>query len=114
MADCSKTLEYAKEFNRLCKSIDCDECIFNGLCKETEYITQEDIDKLQAWSDLHPEKPKKTRQSEFLKIYPNVEIETKYGFVNIAPCTLDERLYNCGDGKNCDECCKKFWLEEIE
>lgn len=113
MADCSKTLEYENERNRHCNynKKNCDVCIFESNGYNCEEITQKHIDLLQAWSDSHP---KKTRQSEFVKIYPNVEIETEYGFVNIAPCTLDERLYNCGDGKNCDECCKKFWLEEIE
>ena len=69
-------------------------------------------------------KPKKTRQSEFLKIFPNAH-EGDDGVLNIYPCIVDETLDTGGfpHGTACDraeryggcyECKMAYWNEEVE
>ena len=61
MADCSKTLEYSKEFSRMCNHYgdlwDCEGCPLqdNDYQCENRDITQEVIDIVQKWSDKHPD-----------------------------------------------------------
>lgn len=114
MADCSKTLDWFSERDRLCESVEdrCDEC---PLCLDDDNLcskgTQEHIDKLQEWSDSHAIK---TRQSEFLKMFPNADI--KDGVLDICPCSFDNtRIFMCGHNTivDCDKCRKAYWLEEI-
>lgn len=59
-------------------------------------------------------KPKKTRQSEFLKMFPNAELAGSV--INICPEYLDENYDRCGnyEGKPCIECQKDYWLQEVE
>lgn len=68
--------------------------------------------KVEEWSKEHPAK---TRQTEFLKMFPNVPI-TEGGFVGICPCNLDKEIYDdCADHpKDCTECFKQFWNKEVE
>lgn len=112
MANCSKTLEYAKELDRMCKyylntDSKCDKCPLKGLdCNEPTSITQKHITGVQTWSDFYPIK---TRQSEFLKMFPNANLHELY------PCYLNNipTAMVCGN-KSCDDCRKKYWMEEIE
>ena len=59
-------------------------------------------------------KPKKTRQSEFLKMYPNARLNSK-GILDIRPCNIDTSYstdhcyFACGD-----ECQSNYWLQEVE
>lgn len=67
---------------------------------------------VEKWAKDHPAK---TRQTEFLKMFPNVEIRED-GFVCICPCNLDKEVYDDCEShpKRCDECFKRFWNEEVE
>lgn len=128
MADCSKTLEYAKELDRMCKyylNLDrmfkyylntdsqCNKCPLKGLdCNEPTSITQKHITEVQTWSDFHPVK---TRQSEFLKMFPNTDLEN--GCIAICPRQLGVvRLDKCSfyAPHHCDDCRKEYWMEEIK
>lgn len=116
MADCSKILEYVKELSRMCKSTDdyCNNCPManTDACDKIWNVNQEKIDIVQKWSDSHPIK---TRQSEFLKMFPNAEI--KDGIIQICPfsvdgnrgCYVKELEYS-----KCQKCRQEYWLEEIE
>lgn len=53
---------------------------------------------------------KKTRQSEFLKIFPKVGL--KEGVIDICPLFLDKSA-NCIK-VNCRVCQKDFWLAEVD
>ncbi len=53
---------------------------------------------------------KKTRQSEFLKIFPKVGL--KEGVIDICPLFLDKSA-NCIK-VNCRVCQKDFWLAEVK
>lgn len=72
--DCSKTLDYAHERNRMCDPVDCGNCKLRGVresCFQAYLITQEYIDIVQKWSDEHPEK---TRKEAFREIFPHIRI----------------------------------------
>ena len=57
----------------------------------------------------------KTRQTEFLKIFPNAPIRCD-GYVNIAPCIFDVEVYKKCSKKlgECNKCLKEFWGKEVE
>lgn len=68
-------VEFVKTVNRLCKNQSCKECpvVKEGRCmagfddKSVKSI-EETISKVEQWAKDHPVK---TRQSEFLKMFPN-------------------------------------------
>lgn len=68
------------------------------------------LEKVEWWSKAYPKK--KTRQSEFLKIFPNAKI-TKQGFPILAPCDVDSALDGARCEEDCDECRARFWNEEV-
>ena len=53
----------------------------------------------------------KTRQSEFLKVYPNANVS------GIQPCTIEGRVFiekQCGGHNGCSECVDAYWSQEVE
>nr|DAF86371.1 MAG TPA: pyrophosphatase [Siphoviridae sp. ctmxA102] len=74
------------------------------------------VDKKARWAQRIREargetpKKKKTRQSEFLKIFPKVGL--KEGVIDICPLFLDKTA-NCIK-VNCRVCQKDFWLAEVK
>lgn len=89
MIDCSKTENYFAEKRRMTKKdklgrckLYCGECLLNNknngtsenlLCGAFEAIYPEKaIEIVQKWSDEHPQR---TYLSEFLKNYPNAELD---------------------------------------
>ena len=67
---------------------------------------------VERWAVAHPIK---TRQSEFLKMFPDEPIYPDTGLVRVSPCQVDRALCgNCPTGTNCIKCRKKFWLAEVE
>lgn len=76
-----------------------------------DWLTPEGIVKeLEEWCKEHPTK---TRQTEFLKEWPDTCLDCD-GVVAIAPCTLskEHRDTNC-DSLDCAECCKAFWSQGV-
>ena len=87
-----------------------------AICFKLEEIDTEIVEQVEQWAKKHPIK---TRQSEFLKMWPDAEIGDD-GLPSIAPCQLDVRLIH-GESKKdcryrgvCDKCRRDFWLKEIE
>lgn len=75
----------------------------------------EPISFVAAVSTWAKEHPIKTRQSEFLKLYPNAPLNWE-GILKIQPCDLD-RAYESSELcrlTTCADCCKKYWLKEVE
>lgn len=110
-----KLHEFQKESNRLCKAyrvIGCEKCPLHK-CHCATYKGLTDFayvyDAVSAWSDSHPIK---TRQSEFLKLFPNAVIDEDDGILGIKPCYIDERIGGT-DEKGCDGCRRKYWLAEV-
>lgn len=78
--------------------------------KEDEDYYKENVTIVEEWAKDHPVK---TRQSEFLKMFPNAK--TMGGVIVICPNHIDSTYRNVDtcDNSFCDGCCKKYWLEEV-
>ena len=123
MADCSDFKVFAEEKNRMCQSLEpktlcplkdgiiswfCDEC--EGMCfQEADFA----IRTVQKWSDEHP---KKTRQSEFLKMFPNAVTFQMGDHKIVAFCPIGTDVdFRChGSSKLCADCQKEYWMAEVE
>ena len=107
-------VEYLIKREKMCE-IPCSECGFNYdnngeqiHCEEFERMYPEKAVKIvEKWA---AERPKKTRQSEFLKMFPNA---TPF---HIDPCNVDADMAidsKCRR-KSCIECREEYWSEEVE
>lgn len=68
--NCNNTLDYAHEAVRMCNTFDCcADCPLDDLvCRSVEVIiTSEHIERVQKWSDAHPEITLTDKQIEILK-----------------------------------------------
>ena len=87
-----------------------------AICFRLEEKDTEIVEQVEQWAKEHPIK---TRQSEFLKQWPDAEISDD-GLPSIAPCQLNIELLQCESQKDfeergvCDKCRRDFWLKEIE
>lgn len=119
-------VKYLKEYDRMCKSYGstCKNCEIDKLrngCEGCSSIVHAHPEKVVAivekWS---AENPVKTRQSEFLKLFPNAEFNTD-GILTIAPCLVDKTfnmsagsIEECCVKNDCIKCRKEYWLAEVE
>lgn len=75
---------------------------------------EEIVTIVEKWAREHPAK---TRQSEFLRMFPNVILNNE-GQPYICPKTLDTAYHpdgNCAlDVDICRRCKAKFWGQEVE
>ena len=111
-------VEFLKALGRLCNNYLCgDNCPLIDSCDDESddgYVRK--VQMVEQWAKEHPVK---TRQSEFLKMWPDAEIGDD-GYPSVAPCQLYKDMEeknedgvcckNCG----CAECRRDFWLKEIE
>lgn len=77
----------------------------------TKKHLEESVAIVEKWSTEHPVK---TRQSEFLKSFPNAD--TWNGVIRICPKKIDQNSVTsekCHESA-CFECRKKYWLAEVE
>ena len=114
-------VEFLKQFNRMCNTYiygRCTECpAYKYRCGD-EFDEQEEdgVSIVEQWAKEHPVK---TRQSEFLKQWPDAAIGDD-GYPSVAPCQLykdmEEKDENgvCCKNCGCAECRHDFWLKEIE
>lgn len=126
-------VEFIKEMKRLHKSESkCGACKLkeSGCCIAdiadiiaSDTIKEADIAKkvekavqiVENWSKNHPIK---TRQSEFLKMFPNADLKT---ITRLLPCSLDRTLNPLRCAKygylsitcRCDRCRYDYWNEEV-
>lgn len=97
---------------RMCKTLSssCVDCPLDKICDSDFSLITDNVDKyneaILKWCDEHPIK---TRQSEFLKIFPKTPLID--GIINICPIKFDGS-FQCRKG-TCANCEKKFWMEEI-
>ena len=112
-------IEYLKAQNRMTKKcgIDCDKCPLSSrnneadcACLELEQdYPEKAVEIVEKWAKEHPVK---TRQSEFLKMFPDTKTD-RNGIIGI--CVKDINCqYKCYALDRCDKCREKFWMEEIE
>ena len=99
----------------------CDECPLgkeahrrNYPCNAFEIDNPEECVKIvEKWSAEHP---KKTRQSEFLKMFPNARITIGDTSIGINPCYIDATYTPREDGctNDCNDCRKEYWSQEVD
>lgn len=81
-----------------------------------EGIPAEDVVKeVEEWSAAHP---RKTRQSVFLEQYPEARIYDN-GVLGVCPAAISLSHRRDGGGciypyKECGECRREFWMQEVE
>ena len=125
-------IEFLKENNRMCKTFDsCSGRDGGAICELyaksnekglscADYANdypEEAVEIVERWTKNHP---KKTRQSEFLKLFPEAPIFE--GVLEIKPCKLVGSKLNTEECHSydefglsgCYECRKKYWNEEVE
>ena len=108
-------VEFIKKQDIMCKQFNlCVDCPMyeennghNIPCGELmNKYPEEFVHIVEKWSKEHPGK---TRQSEFLKMFPNAQT-LRNGTPIICPKVVDSK-YNCNG--SCDNCRKEYWLAEI-
>lgn len=125
-----------------CIGLDCKECDFGGVsncgknrfkwlyeddgedrdccdgCKY-EYKREDESPCTECcnnYTSKFERRPKKTRQDEFLKMFPNAPM-TYGGLLDTTPCTLEGRSFieqKCDSYATCLDCRKDYWLKEVE
>lgn len=116
-------VKFLKEAYRMCSAVECTNCPLNNEagkpvfpCKSTETDAERKnpekyVSIVEKWSAEHPVK---TRQSKFLKAYPNADITE--GVLFICPRRVDLNCLSEEECKEiiCPECMKKYWLSKEE
>lgn len=117
-------VEFFEERDRMCES-------FNNRCRGCEIANRMDGNEscndyikrcpaeavaiVEKWGKEHP---RKTRQSEFLKMFPRASM-TADGIIAFCPDSMDSE-FECPRKTRdnidpiCGECRREYWLEEVE
>lgn len=119
-------VKFLEETRRMCDTYDtCEGCPANAdgfddcLIDNMQAIDAADaVSIVEKWAKEHP---RKTRNSEFLKHYPNARVDC-HGVIDICPKAVDENYTpvngccntHCDGGTSCDECCCEYWIQEVE
>ena len=89
-------------------------CIKKGI---NDYSTKAEdvVAEVEAWAAAHP---RKTRQSIFLEQWPQASIGSD-GVLQVCPCPISESHRNAQGGcvnihRQCSDCRKEFWGQEVE
>ena len=84
-------------------------------CNGRGYTAEQKVATVEQWAQEHP---RKTRQSEFLRQWPDAIIGSD-GVLSICPAELvqNKRLENGRCRRlmdDCIDCRREFWLKEVE
>ena len=112
--------QFIKQENRMCKSYNvCSDCPVsrhnNKKSKGCRMLRQSDpeyyVGIVEKWASDHSVK---TRQSEFLKMFPNAEIRNR--FIEICPKKMDQNSVTSEECAKivCRDCMRKYWLTEVD
>jgi len=112
-------VKYLDEKQRMCESIDgdydssCNGCCFfiqnSGVdCEPGSWSNEDMVRMVKKWSNEHPVK---TRQSEFLKMFPNADLDSD-GCIDLCPRQIYSQ-FECLD-KRCGKCQNEYWSQEIK
>lgn len=114
-------VKFLKVLDKMCDG-KCRECEFGEKASRNEPChywrnahAEEAVAIVERWTAAHPAK---TRQSELLKHFPEAAL-TQDGALKICPVTVSAAYRDknglCADPtEKCDDCCRKFWLAEVE
>lgn len=72
---------------------------------------EEKVAIVEQWAERHPIK---TRQSEFLKLFPGADVGETDGCLTLNPCHFYKKMQLECSGRKCSDCRKAFWLAEVE
>ena len=106
--------DYARFMHEYCHpNTECADCPLHDFHCGLEDAVSEELTTINEiilnWCKEHPIK---TRQSEFLKMFPNAKIVD--GIIGICPKHF-ETAYACKATKcTCHDCRKGYWLAEVE
>lgn len=105
------------DYARMCKSVKrlCSTCPLKRLmlngdpCSTILYSRADEANEIILnWSKEHPIK---TRQSEFLKQFPEARISDK-GVLEVCPKSIYSYI-KCPKNSSCEKCCESYWSEVI-
>lgn len=114
-------VEYLKTLCRMC-NCECCNCEIREMLSAFETCTawrknhpDEAVAIVEKWAKEHPVK---TRQSEFLKQWPDAAL-TKDGVVTVCPLEVSaayrKKNGNCAiRSVTCPDCKRQFWSAEVE
>ena len=112
-------VKFIREYDRMCDSFNgrCTGCGINkrlhGEMWCDAYIRQnpeEAVAIVERWSREHP---RKTRQSEFLRLFPNADRDS--GVLKFCPHDIDTDFWCPVDEEGtCGDCKRKYWLAGME
>ena len=113
-----EAFEFLKEKKRMCNAYSdpyngCCDCPFVESCCVISNITpDEELKKMitivEQWSKEHP---RKTRQSIFLKQWPNCKMGDD-GVIGMCPRYVN-KMHVCGS-VGCGDCRREFWMQEVD
>ena len=106
-------IKYSKEKARMTNecNILCGDCPVYAFCNSSEGKNAEKmVSIVEKWVEEHPPK---TRQSEFLEMFPNTEVGTN-GVLKIFPCWIDGKKRDGCYKRPCVNCTRDYWLAEVE
>ena len=118
-------VEFLEEANRMHNfdNQDCAKCEINkrrgGNLSCVDWTLShpaEAVEIVERWAKEHP---RRTRQSEFLKMFPRASMAND-GTIDFCPLSMDEEFACPEKGKiyqgecGCFDCRKKYWLEEVD
>ena len=116
-------VKFVKEYLRICTNVDeCNDCPVykTDFCtvpvkERSQESAEEIVELVEEWSAAHP---RKTRQSVFLEQWPTALL-TKEGTFAACPMLFSSKYRNadreCASPyESCDECRRKFWMQEVE
>lgn len=81
-----------------------------GRKADDEKVIKKNIATVEQWVK---DNQIKTRQSEFLKMFPAATIADD-GMPDIDPCDINQKLLGRCQEDGCEKCRREFWLKEIE
>lgn len=121
-------VEFLKEKSRMCNTFNlCDGGGYQETCElykkgltcadYTNDYPEKAVEIVERWAKEHP---KKTRQSEFLKMFPDARLFD--GVLAIDPCKINSLRFDSKECRSyidefgclsCDKCREQFWHEEV-
>lgn len=106
-------VEFYKAFKRMCDKTDCKDCLLDQKCRPSANVEPEEVVELvEEWAKEHP---LRTRQSEFLKMFPDARIDDT-GILDFCPNDFMPKEIGdeyCNKYNKCKECRKDYWLTEV-
>lgn len=114
-------VKFMDERARMCNACNqCHGCPITDWCgeglREQARYSADIVAAVEKWSAAHP---RKTRQSEFLRAYPNATLDINKVVIACPTVLYGDsvcpRLTSDGDRSIlCTECRRGFWLEEVK